>query len=85
MITRKVAPAFAAGCTVIAKPAEATPLSALALAELGERAGLPEDIAALGVGYVIDQEHQAARRQHLDERFRGSSAARIGQSAQHQA
>ena len=44
MITRKVAPAFAAGCTVIAKPAEATPLSALALAELGERAGLPPGV-----------------------------------------
>ena len=44
MITRKVAPAFAAGCTVIAKPAEATPLSALALAELAERAGLPSGV-----------------------------------------
>jgi succinate-semialdehyde dehydrogenase/glutarate-semialdehyde dehydrogenase len=44
MITRKVAPAFAAGCTVIAKPAEATPLSALALAELAERAGLPAGV-----------------------------------------
>ncbi|HYD59954.1 MAG TPA: NAD-dependent succinate-semialdehyde dehydrogenase [Noviherbaspirillum sp.] len=41
MITRKVAPALAAGCTSVVKPAEATPLSALALAELGERAGIP--------------------------------------------
>jgi succinate-semialdehyde dehydrogenase/glutarate-semialdehyde dehydrogenase len=41
MITRKVAPAIAAGCAVILKPATQTPLSALALAELGERAGLP--------------------------------------------
>ena len=41
MITRKVAPAIAAGCTVIVKPAEQTPLSALALAELAQRAGLP--------------------------------------------
>ena len=41
MITRKVAPALAAGCTVIIKPAEQTPLSALAVAELAQRAGLP--------------------------------------------
>ena len=41
MITRKVAPALAAGCTVICKPATQTPYSALALAELGQRAGLP--------------------------------------------
>jgi succinate-semialdehyde dehydrogenase/glutarate-semialdehyde dehydrogenase len=44
MITRKVAPALAAGCTVVAKPAEATPLSALALAELGRQAGLPAGV-----------------------------------------
>ena len=41
MITRKAAPALAAGCTVVVKPAEDTPLSALALAELAERAGMP--------------------------------------------
>jgi succinate-semialdehyde dehydrogenase/glutarate-semialdehyde dehydrogenase len=41
MITRKVAPALAAGCTVICKPATQTPLSALALAELASRAGMP--------------------------------------------
>jgi succinate-semialdehyde dehydrogenase / glutarate-semialdehyde dehydrogenase len=41
MITRKVAPALAAGCTVVLKPATATPFSALALAVLGEQAGLP--------------------------------------------
>ena len=40
MITRKVGPALAAGCTVVLKPASSTPFSALALAELGERAGL---------------------------------------------
>mgnify|MGYP001800270328 CR=1 FL=1 len=44
MITRKVAPALAAGCTVVLKPAEATPLSALALAELAERAGFPPGV-----------------------------------------
>ncbi len=44
MITRKVAPALAAGCTVVIKPAELTPLSALAVAELGIRAGIPAGV-----------------------------------------
>ena len=44
MITRKVAPALAAGCTVVCKPAIQTPYSALALAELAERAGVPEGV-----------------------------------------
>jgi succinate-semialdehyde dehydrogenase/glutarate-semialdehyde dehydrogenase len=44
MITRKVAPALAAGCTVVIKPAEQTPLSALALAELAQRAGFPPGV-----------------------------------------
>tara|TARA_R110002049_G_scaffold17675_3_gene68336 strand:- start:957 stop:2417 length:1461 start_codon:yes stop_codon:yes gene_type:complete len=44
MITRKVAPALAAGCTVVVKPAEQTPFSALALAVLAERAGFPKGV-----------------------------------------
>ena len=44
MITRKVAPALAAGCPVVVKPAEATPLTALALAVLAEQAGLPAGV-----------------------------------------
>ena len=44
MITRKVAPALAAGCPVIIKPAEQTPLCALALAELAQRAGMPAGV-----------------------------------------
>jgi succinate-semialdehyde dehydrogenase/glutarate-semialdehyde dehydrogenase len=44
MITRKVAPAIAAGCTIVIKPAEQTPLSALAMAELAHRAGLPPGV-----------------------------------------
>lgn len=44
MITRKVAPALAAGCPVVIKPAEDTPLSALALAELAQRAGIPAGV-----------------------------------------
>jgi succinate-semialdehyde dehydrogenase/glutarate-semialdehyde dehydrogenase len=44
MITRKVAPAIAAGCPVVIKPAEQTPLSALAVAELAQRAGMPAGV-----------------------------------------
>ncbi|EQM67669.1 NAD-dependent succinate-semialdehyde dehydrogenase [Pseudomonas tohonis] len=50
MITRKVGPALAAGCTVVLKPASETPLSALALAELGERAGLPAGVLNIVTG-----------------------------------
>src|SRR5205809_274450 len=42
MVTRKLAPAFAAGCTVVLKPASATPFTALALAALALEAGVPE-------------------------------------------
>ncbi len=44
MITRKVSPALAVGCTAVVKPAEETPLSALALAELAQRAGVPKGV-----------------------------------------
>jgi succinate-semialdehyde dehydrogenase/glutarate-semialdehyde dehydrogenase len=44
MITRKAAPALAAGCTIVLKPPSQTPLTALALAELAERAGLPKGV-----------------------------------------
>lgn len=50
MITRKIAPALAAGCTVIVKPAEATPLSALALAVLAEEAGFPAGVINIVTG-----------------------------------
>ena len=44
MITRKVGAALAAGCTCVLKPAEDTPLSALALGELAEQAGIPKGV-----------------------------------------
>jgi len=50
MITRKVSPALAAGCTVVIKPAEATPFSALALAELAQRAGFPPGVLNVVTG-----------------------------------
>ncbi len=54
MITRKIAPALAAGCTIVIKPAEATPLSALALAELAQRAGMPPGVINV---LTADSEH----------------------------
>src|SRR6185295_61973 len=53
MITRKVGPALAAGCTVVLKPAEQTPFSALALAELGERAGIPRGVLNVVTGSAV--------------------------------
>ncbi len=50
MITRKVAPGLAAGCTFVLKPAEQTPFSALALAELAERAGIPKGVLNIITG-----------------------------------
>ena len=50
MVTRKIGPALAAGCTIILKPAEQTPLTALALAALGEAAGLPKGVLNVVTG-----------------------------------
>lgn len=50
MITRKAAPALAAGCTMVVKPAGQTPLTALALAELAERAGIPAGVFNVVLG-----------------------------------
>lgn len=58
MITRKCGPALAAGCTVVIKPSELTPFSALALAVLAERAGIPK-----GVLNIVTGEPQAIGRE----------------------
>lgn len=57
MIARKIAPAIAAGCTIVVRPATQTPLSAFALAELAERAGLPAGVLNIlsGVDTEIGQ------------------------------
>ena len=54
MVTRKAAPALAAGCTMVLKPAEQTPLSALAVAQLGLEAGLPPGVLGLVTGSADD-------------------------------
>lgn len=68
MITRKAAPAMAAGCTVVIKPDPGTPLSALALCELAERAGIPAGVINVvvgsdsqGIGEVLTQHKKVAK------------------------
>ena len=65
MITRKIAPAMAAGCTVVLKPASATPLTALAIARCGHDAGLPP-----GVLNIITDVHRAQQRSKRNFRSR---------------
>ncbi|MCP4492098.1 MAG: NAD-dependent succinate-semialdehyde dehydrogenase [Gammaproteobacteria bacterium] len=52
MLSRKIAPALAAGCTVVCKPANETPLSAFALAELASRAGIPPGVINMVTGHT---------------------------------
>lgn len=54
MLTRKIAPAIAAGCAVVCKPANATPLSALALTELADRAGFPKGLINIVTGRTAE-------------------------------
>jgi succinate-semialdehyde dehydrogenase/glutarate-semialdehyde dehydrogenase len=68
MITRKAAPAMAAGCTVVLKPDPGTPLSALALCELAERAGIPAGVLNVvvgsnsqAIGEVLTQDSRVAK------------------------
>ena len=65
MIARKVAPALAAGCTIVVKPAEDTPLSALALAKLAEEVGIPKGVLNVVTssrenGYAVGEEFCAS-------------------------
>ncbi|KAL8687038.1 MAG: hypothetical protein Q9224_005269, partial [Gallowayella concinna] len=79
MITRKIAGAIAAGCTVVLKPAAETPYSALALAELGERAGLPKGVFNVVTTDKHVQDVGAAITTHKDVKkisFTGST--RVG-------
>lgn len=55
MITRKLGAALAAGCTVVIKPATETPLSALAIAELADRAGVPKGV----INVITSSKHLA--------------------------
>lgn len=78
MITRKVAPALAAGCPIIVKPSELTPLSALALAVLAERAGFPPGVLQMLTGLPEEIGETLTRSQTVRKiSFTGST--RIGQ------
>lgn len=75
MITRKVGPALAAGCTMVLKPANETPLSALALAELAAQAGVPDGVLNVVTGDAVAIGDELTR--HPDVRklsFTGSTA-----------
>ncbi|WP_212652623.1 NAD-dependent succinate-semialdehyde dehydrogenase [Marinomonas sp. CT5] len=67
MITRKAAPALAAGCSMIVRPADLTPLTALALAELAQRAGIPAGVfqvvtgSASKIGKVLTDSHVVSK------------------------
>ena len=77
MITRKVSPALAAGCTVCLKPAELTPLTALALAELGKRAGMPAGVFNVVSGDPISI-GQALTDSPLVRKFAFTGSTRVG-------
>ena len=76
MITRKVAPALAAGCTVVIKPSDETPLSALALAELAQRAGFPPGVFNVVTGLNAAEIGQALTSSPIVRKisFTGSTA-----------
>ncbi|MGB1109590.1 MAG: NAD-dependent succinate-semialdehyde dehydrogenase [Gammaproteobacteria bacterium] len=76
MITRKAAPAMAAGCPVVIKPAEATPLSALALAVLAEEAGIPA-----GIFNVVTASHGADVGLELSENSKVRKLSFTGSTA----
>ncbi|MGV1760414.1 NAD-dependent succinate-semialdehyde dehydrogenase [Rhizobium sp. A22-96] len=77
MITRKVAPALAAGCTVVIKPSEFTPYSALALAVLAERAGIPAGVINIVTGMPTEIGNEIMRNETVRKiSFTGST--RVG-------
>ncbi|MFS2224986.1 NAD-dependent succinate-semialdehyde dehydrogenase [Pantoea sp. B65] len=78
MITRKVAPALAAGCPIIVKPSELTPLSALALMELAQRAGIPDGVLQVVTG--LPQEiGSALTASRLVRKISFTGSTRVGQ------
>ncbi|WP_337010319.1 NAD-dependent succinate-semialdehyde dehydrogenase [Pantoea sp. AS142] len=78
MITRKVAPALAAGCPIIVKPSELTPLSALALAVLAERAGFPSGVLQVLTGLPTEI-GAALTRSRTVRKISFTGSTRIGQ------
>ncbi len=81
MITRKAGPALAAGCTMVSKPASATPFSALALAELAERAGVPKGVFSVVTGGVDRDRRRDDRRIRWCGRSRSPARPRSARSS----
>lgn len=77
MITRKVAPALAAGCTMVLRPASQTPLSALALATLAERAGIPAGVFSVITGSAT-QIGEVLTRHPLVRKFSFTGSTPVG-------
>lgn len=77
MITRKVAPALAAGCTMVLRPASQTPLSALALAVLAERAGIPAGVFSVITGSAT-QIGEVLTRNSLVRKFSFTGSTPVG-------
>ena len=78
MITRKAAPALAAGCTFIIKPAAETPLSALALAELAQRAGIPAGVFNVVTGTNASEIGRELTQSPLVRKFSFTGSTEIG-------
>lgn len=78
MITRKVGPALAAGCTVVVKPAAETPLSALALAVLAERAGVPKGVLNIVTGNRANEIGGELTRHPAVRKLSFTGSTRIG-------
>lgn len=77
MITRKAAPALAAGCTIVIKPAESTPFSALAIAVLAERAGIPKGVINVVTGQPAEI-GTALTRSPLVRKLTFTGSTRVG-------
>ena len=78
MITRKVAPALGAGCTTVVKPASETPLSALALAVLGEEAGLPKGVFNIITSQKSSDVGKVLTESELVRKFTFTGSTKVG-------
>jgi succinate-semialdehyde dehydrogenase/glutarate-semialdehyde dehydrogenase len=78
MATRKAAPALAAGCTVVLKPASETPLSALALAELAQRAGVPAGVFNVVTGARAPAIGEVLARSEFVRKLTFTGSTRVG-------
>ena len=78
MITRKLAPAFAAGCTAVVKPAHDTPLSAIALARLAQEAGFPKGVFNLVVGEKASEIGTELATNSLVRKLSFTGSTRVG-------